>query len=215
MLKCLILGSAIFTLFSLPALAADWRTTGVSTRTRETVAIDMDSINRISRYDVRFRYLIGKDLVEASVNCDSSLVTPDQGNPFVPDMTGATREMIKLACGSSRDSSLNEVERGRYLVPSSKINPSQRGLEFYGFWVSDEAIYATRHVLGITKATSNLSYDSAQIAEHIAQYCAIRSKGISDEAITRSIVKEISESSRYRQSQVILYASATRASARV
>ncbi|MBD1823668.1 hypothetical protein H6F51_14365 [Cyanobacteria bacterium FACHB-DQ100] len=46
------------------------------------------------------RYLIGKDLVQASVNCDSSLVTPNVGKSFVPDMTGATREMIKIACGN-------------------------------------------------------------------------------------------------------------------
>ncbi|MBW4441871.1 MAG: hypothetical protein KME10_11670 [Plectolyngbya sp. WJT66-NPBG17] len=106
MLKSFIFGSAIATLstLSLPAIATDWRTTGVSSRTRETVAIDVDSINRVSQYDVRFRYLIGKDLVQASVNCDSSLVTPDQGKAFVPDMTGATREMIKLACEERRES---------------------------------------------------------------------------------------------------------------
>ncbi|MBD1842492.1 hypothetical protein H6F89_03490 [Cyanobacteria bacterium FACHB-63] len=81
MLKSLILGSSIAVLSTLflPAIATDWRTTGVSSRTRETVAIGMNSINRVSQYDVRLRYLVGKDLVQASVNCDSSLVTPDQG----------------------------------------------------------------------------------------------------------------------------------------
>lgn len=103
MIKPFILGSTIAVLSALPALATDWEVTGVSNRTRETVAIDMDSIDRVSQYDVRFRYLIGKDLVQASVNCDSSLVTPNTGNPFVPDMMGATREMIKLACRAEKN----------------------------------------------------------------------------------------------------------------
>ncbi|MBD1823669.1 hypothetical protein H6F51_14370 [Cyanobacteria bacterium FACHB-DQ100] len=53
MLKPFILGSAIAVLSSLflPATATDWRTVGVSSRTRETVAIDMDSIDRVSQYD--------------------------------------------------------------------------------------------------------------------------------------------------------------------
>jgi hypothetical protein len=81
--------------------------------------------------------------------------------------------------------------------------------------VSDEAIYAARSVLRSMKDTSSLTYDSAQIAEHIPQYCELRSKGISNEAITRALVNRISDSSSYRQSRIIIYTSATRASARV
>lgn len=51
MLKQLFFGSAISILPILPAIAVDWRTTGVSRQTGETVAIDMNSINRLSQYE--------------------------------------------------------------------------------------------------------------------------------------------------------------------
>ena len=82
----------------LEASATDWRVMGVSRRTNETVALDMNSIQHRSQYDVRFRYLIGKDVVNASVNCTSSRVTPNKGAAFVPDMTGATRNIVTLVC---------------------------------------------------------------------------------------------------------------------
>lgn len=139
------------------AKATDWQTVGVSSRTRETVAIDLDSIDRSrGQYDVRFRYLIGKDLVKASVNCDSSLVTPDMGKPFVPDATGATREMIKIACGTNRNSTPTRRERSydrgygdgsaanerSFSVPRLAI-PRVRAISDYDFgkyYVSDETI---------------------------------------------------------------------------
>ncbi|MBN8564535.1 MAG: hypothetical protein J0L70_28795 [Leptolyngbya sp. UWPOB_LEPTO1] len=171
MLKSIILGSSIAFLsaLSLPAIATDWRTTGVSTRTRETVAIDMDSINRVSRYDVRFRYLIGKDLVQASVNCDSSLVTPDQGKPFVPDMTGATREMIKLACGERRDrASATNYDRG-YGHGSRQVGNSPR------FAVSRDAIAATRRLSYTDFAKYRVSDEA--IIEGLTTVCRIYSNG--------------------------------------
>lgn len=171
MLKSIILGSSIAFLsaLSLPAIATDWRTTGVSTRTRETVAIDMDSINRVSRYDVRFRYLIGKDLVQASVNCDSSLVTPDQGKPFVPDMTGATREMIKLACGERRDgASATNYDRG-YGHGSRQVGNSPR------FFVSQDAIAATRRLSYTDFAKYRVSDEA--IIEGLTTVCRIYSNG--------------------------------------
>ncbi|MBW4527268.1 MAG: hypothetical protein KME18_19120 [Phormidium tanganyikae FI6-MK23] len=181
MLKSLILGSAIATLstLSLPAIATDWRTTGVSSRTRETVAIDMDSINRVSRYDVRFRYLIGKDLVQASVNCDSSLVTPDQGKSFVPDLIGATREMIKIACS---ENGYGRVDNQREI---------RRGVEVRGFWVSDQAIYAARNTLEDSGFSPN-SMDSGKIANAIGRYCSAR-QVVSDSELTTALTLEMAK----------------------
>ena len=158
MLKPFILGSAIAVLstLSLSAIAADWRITGVSNRTRETVAIDMDSIDRSNgRFDVRFRYLIGKDLVQASVNCDSSLVTSEQGKPFVPDMTGATREMIKLACGNSQ--------------PSAVVTSAP------SFYVSDEAIVSVRRISYTDFAKYRIPDD--QIEQSLRAVCRIYMRG--------------------------------------
>ncbi|MBD1847321.1 hypothetical protein H6F89_28725 [Cyanobacteria bacterium FACHB-63] len=185
MLKSLILGSSIAVLSTLflPALATDWRTTGVSSRTRETVAIDLDSINRVSRYDVRFRYLIGKDLVQASVNCDSSLVTPDQGKPFVPDMTGATREMIKLACG--------EKSREFTSVSPAITRVPERGFSRRGFWVPEHAVFS---VLDTLVALNNPLQDStpSKIADSMVLYCEFRSEGYSDADIPLVVINSSS-----------------------
>ncbi|MBW4444399.1 MAG: hypothetical protein KME10_24900 [Plectolyngbya sp. WJT66-NPBG17] len=77
---------------------SDWVVTGVTKR-GETVAIDYNSIETYSRFMASFRYLIGRDLVHAEVNCQSSLVTTNRGKPFVPDLAGPTRKMIGIACG--------------------------------------------------------------------------------------------------------------------
>lgn len=201
MLKSIILGSSIAALSTLflPALATDWRTTGVSTRTRETVAIDMDSINRISRYDVRFRYLIGKDLVQASVNCDSSLVTPNQGKPFVPDMTGATREMIKLACG---DEQIRAYDRG--YGNGSRTISNANGIDARGFFVPSLAILATRNVLA-EKGNPAAGFSDFEIADRIAMYCEIRSMGYSDVDYKAQYARAALNSSRYSTGLNIAY----------
>lgn len=186
MLKSLILGSSITFLsaLSLPAFATDWRTTGVSKQTRETVAIDMDSIDRSNgKYDVRFRYLIGKDLVQASVNCDSSLVTPDQGKPFVPDMTGATREMIKLACGTNSSSSRTSYDRG-YGDGSRMPND----FDFRGFKISQESIAYARRSLNAKGFPLAREIPDFQIAEDLAEYCEVRSMGNSDNSYVILVV---------------------------
>ncbi|BAS57202.1 hypothetical protein LBWT_31560 [Leptolyngbya boryana IAM M-101] len=141
----------------------------------------MDSIDRSNgKYDVRFRYLIGKDLVQASVNCDSSLVTPDQGKPFVPDMTGATREMIKLACGERRE--LVNRYQG-YGQTGYQSVPTDPGFSFRGFWVSSEAIDSTNELLSTFRNPLAYRFKSSQIADAVAMYCQARDRGLSDREI--------------------------------
>jgi hypothetical protein len=211
MLKSLILGSSIALLsaLSLPAIATDWQTTGVSTRTRETVAIDMDSIDRSNgKYDVRFRYLIGKDLVKASVNCDSSLVTPDQGKPFVPDMTGATREMIKLACGGNSGSSGTSYDRGYgdgdRRVNSASISSYASGIDARGFWVNDIAITSVRSFLR-GRGNRYHAISLSKLADDMGLYCESRSQGYSRDQYLHLVVQALSGTSDYTAYPIIEY----------
>lgn len=217
MLKSLILGSSIAFLsaLSLPAIATDWRTTGVSTRTRETVAIDMDSIDRSNgKYDVRFRYLIGKDLVQASVNCDSSLVTPDQGKPFVPDMAGATREMIKLACGGNQSSSSSRTERVRETAGSAlRYDRMPNGIEARGFWVPSIAILSVRQVLA-DYGNPAADFSDREIADRIAMYCETRSIGYSDDYYKALHIQAARNANRYSTARhIAAYGGAARGAA--
>lgn len=212
MLKQLFFGCIIAILPSLPAIAVDWRTTGVSRQTGETVAIDVNSISRISRYDVRFRYLIGKDLVQASVNCDSSLVTPSKGKPFVPDSSGATREMIKLACDSQETSTSDSsyfFGRGVYQRASG-----HGGIKARGFFVSDAAIAQTRNLLRqISPDHPFINHDATKIADDIARYCGIRAIQTDDE-IVELIDKVIADSHPQVRRRMIAYTGATMAAAK-
>ncbi|WP_156427068.1 hypothetical protein [Leptolyngbya sp. NIES-2104] len=175
----------------------------------------MSSINRVSRYDVQFRYLIGKDLVQASVNCDSSLVTPNIGKPFVPDMTGATREMIKLACGEKEKPNSANYEQG-YGHGSRVSAPAERGLDLRGFWVSDRAIYATHALLNTFNHPLAYRYDASKIADDIAFYCYSRSRGITDQQFVEIMTGEVikADGPGSVKGAVIQYQVATRAIAK-
>jgi len=110
-----------------PAGAADWRTLGVSNRTRETVALDMDSIDRKDPVNIKFRYLIGKDVVNAKVNCPSSKVTPSKGKAFVPDMTGATRDMIRIVCRG---------KKSQYDVSAFEVGAVRNGVAYDNTYIN-------------------------------------------------------------------------------
>lgn len=149
-----LVATASIGFYATPAKASNWVKMGVSSVTKETIAIDVDSIDRVSQYDVKFRYLIGKDLVQASANCDSSMITPDQGKPFQPNMSGATRNLLNRVCkGSTRDET-SYSKREKFQVSQADIEMVRRISE-YGFGREMWSNAIENDLQGICTARSN------------------------------------------------------------
>lgn len=155
-----------------PAKASNWVKMGVSTVTKETIALDVDSIDRVSQYDVKFRYLIGKDIVQASANCDSSMITPDQGKPFQPNMSGATRNLLNRVCKGGTSDETSYGQRERFQVSQADIETVRRISEYdFGREMWSTAIYNDLQV--ICTARSNGATTQSFLT-------ALRNRGFSD-----------------------------------